>query len=104
MLTREPFVLVAGLADVDPVLQKIGKGTVSERNSAVEFPDFGVPALGDDALGVEIRHQFPETLQFEISLEDVPNGLGLGLVDDELLVLGVLTQRHGAAGPFALAS
>src|ERR1700726_3179855 len=81
----EPLLLVTGLADVDPVLQKIGKGTIGERNSAVKFPHLGIPALGNDALGVEIRHQLPETLQFQIPLEDIPDSLGFGLVDDELL-------------------
>jgi hypothetical protein len=36
--------------------------------------------------------------------KDIPDGLGFGLVDDQLFVLGFVAQRHGAAGPFALAS
>src|ERR1700676_1496928 len=73
-------------------------------NSAVKFPHLSVPTLGDDAFVVEILHQVPETFQFQIPLEDISNSLGLGLVDDQLLVLCIIDQRHGAAGPFALAS
>src|SRR6202048_2356630 len=103
VLSRKPFVLVTGLADVEPFFKERGEGAISERNPAVEFLDFGIPALGNDALGVEILHQLPETLQFQIPLEDVADGLGLGLVDDKLFVFGVVAERHGAAGPFALA-
>jgi hypothetical protein len=54
VLAGKPLLLVTGLADVDPVLQKIGEGTIGERNSAVKFPHLGVPTLGDDAFVVEI--------------------------------------------------
>ena len=43
-----------------------------------------------------------ERSQFKIQLENGPDGLGLGLVDDELLVPGFVAQRNGAARPFAL--
>src|SRR2546429_8372889 len=81
----------------------MGEGTVGKGNSAVEFLDLGVPALGDDALSVEILNQLPEALQLEISPEYVSDRFGLALVDDELLVLGIIARRHGAPGPFALA-
>src|ERR1700738_5635879 len=103
MLAREPFVLVSGFADVDAVLQEVGEGTVGEGYPAVVFPDLGIPALGDDAPAVEILHQLPKTLQFEVTLEDIAHGLGLGLIDNQLLVLSVITQRHGTPSPFALA-
>ena len=67
------------------------------------FCDLGVAALGDDASAVEFGDQLAEGFQLEIEPEDGADGLGLGLVDDELLVLGVIAQRHRAAGPFALA-
>ena len=48
--------------------------------------------------------QLPETLQIQISFEDVSDGFGLGLVDDQLLVLGVVTEGNGATGPLAFTS
>jgi hypothetical protein len=76
--------------------------TIGERNSTLVFGELGVPALGDDAFSVEILHQLRETLQFQIS-QDIANGLGLRLVDDQLLILRIVTERHRATGPFALA-
>jgi hypothetical protein len=76
--------------------------TIGERNSTLVFGELGVPALGDDAFSVEILHQLRETLQFQIS-QDIANGLGLRLVDDQLPILRIVTERHRATGPFALA-
>ena len=62
-----------------------------------------VAFLGDDAPAIEVRDQFAEGLQFEVAAEDGADGLGLSLVDDELLVPGVIAERDRPAGPFALA-
>ena len=40
MLSLEPFAAVMDLAEVDPVLQEIGEGTVGEGNAALVFGDF----------------------------------------------------------------
>ena len=102
MLSLEPFAAVMDFADVDAVLQEIGEGTVGEGNAALIFCDLGIAALGDDASAVEFGDQLAERSQLQVKLENGPNGFGLGLVDDQLLVLGVVAERHGAAGPFAL--
>jgi len=33
VLAGEPVVLVTGLANVEPILQEVGEGTIGERNS-----------------------------------------------------------------------
>jgi hypothetical protein len=103
VFTGKPFVLVSGFASVKSVLQEVGEGTIGEGNLVVKFFNLGIPTFGDDTLGVEVRDQLPETLHLQIPLEDISDGLGFGLVDDELLVLGVIAHWDSAARPFALA-
>jgi hypothetical protein len=103
VLAVEPFSAVVNLAEIDPVLQKIGERTISEGNAAVVLGNFGNTPFGDDAPAVEIGSEFAEGLQFKVSRKHSADGLGFGLVDHQLLVLGVITERHGATGPFALA-
>src|SRR5215208_2543823 len=67
VLALKPGIAVMNLTDIDPVLQKVGEGTVTKRNAAIVFGDFGVSPLGDDAPAVEIGHQFAEGLQFEVA-------------------------------------
>ena len=99
----EPLAAVVHLAEVDSVFEEVGEGTIGEGNATIVFGDPGIALLGDDAPAIEIRDQFAEGLQVEVAAEDGADDLGLGLVDDELFVLGIITKRDGAAGPFALA-
>src|SRR6476469_1421538 len=92
------------LTEIDAVLEKIGEGTIGEGDRTIEFGDLGFAPLGDDTPVIEFSHQLPERLQFLVEAEDGSDGLSLFLVNDELLVLAVVAERHGAAGPFALAS
>src|SRR5262249_9495700 len=100
VLSLEPFAAVMGFAKVDPVLEEIGEGAVGEGDAALVFRDLGVAPLGDNVPAVKLGDQFAERSQLEIQLEDGANSLGLGLVDDELLVRGVIAERNGTARPF----
>ena len=51
----------------------------------------------------QVRHQQVEAAQFEIAAEDGPNAVGLGFIDGDLSVLGVIAERRHAADPKALA-
>src|SRR4029077_11752245 len=92
------------LAEIDAVFQEMGEGTVGKGYATVVFGDLGFATFCDYASPVEISDQLAEGLQFEVTAENGADGLGFGLVDDELLVLGVIAERHRAAGPFALAA
>src|SRR6478735_2506525 len=94
---------MAGFADINPVLQDVGEGPISEGNAAPIFGRVGVAAFGDNAEAAEFSDQFAEGFLFEITFEDRANGFGLDFVDDQLLVLGVVTERYRPAGPFTLA-
>jgi hypothetical protein len=41
------------LAEIDPILQEVGEGTVSEGNATLVFCDLGVAPLGDDFPTIE---------------------------------------------------
>jgi hypothetical protein len=46
--------------------------------------------LGDDFPAIEFGHQLSKGLLFEIEAKDRADRLGLGFIDDELLVLCVI--------------
>jgi hypothetical protein len=66
---------VAGLANVDAVFQEIGEWTIGKRNFPIEFPDLGVPTLGDNPVAVKVLDQLAKTLQFQIPLKNIADGL-----------------------------
>lgn len=88
-----------GFADIDAVFQEIGERTVSEGDAAVVLGSLGVATLGDDVPAVEFSNKPAERLQFQVQAEDGADGLSLQLVDDELLVFGVIAERNGPTGP-----
>jgi len=102
MLAFEPFATVVHLAEIDAVFEKIGEGAIGEGNGTIVLGNFSIAPLGDDATAVKIGDQFAKGLQVEVPAEDCADDLGLGLVDGEFLVLRVITERDGPAGPFAL--
>src|SRR6202171_4527977 len=103
MLTLKPLAAVMGFADVNPVFEEIGEGTVGEWNAALIFRNYGLAALGDDLPTVEFGDELAERSQFQVKTKNGPNGPGIGFVGDQLLVLGIVAEWHSAAGPFALA-
>src|SRR6516162_7492200 len=104
VLAFEPFAAVMDFTEIDPVLEEVGEGAISEGNAAIVFGDFRVTALGDDAALVEISHQAGKGFALQVPAKDGSDRLGLGLVDDKLLVPGIITQRDCPPGPFALLS
>src|SRR4029453_5963141 len=87
VLAFEPLAAMMDLTEVDPVFQEISEWTVGEGNATLVLSDLGAASFSHDASRIEIRDQFAERLQFDVPAEDRANGLGLGLVDDELFVL-----------------
>jgi hypothetical protein len=62
VLALEPFAAMTDLVEIDAVLEKVGEGTVGERNGAVVFGDLSLSPLGNDAPAVEFGHQLAERL------------------------------------------
>src|SRR5882757_540415 len=102
MLSLEPFAGVMGLGDVSSVLQEVGEGAVGEGYSTPVFCNFGRAPFGDNLATIELGHQPAEGLLLQIKPEDGANGFGLSFVNDQFLVLCLVTERHGPAGPFTL--
>ena len=71
----------------------------------------GVPSIavfryldpGNDPARLEIPHQGPNAPEFEVALEYVPYGSSFLLVDDQLSLVNVVSQRARASHPHPLA-
>src|SRR5271170_3719811 len=71
----------------------------------------GVPSIavfryldrGNDPARLQIPHQKPNAPEFEIMLEYVPYGSSFLLVDDQLSLVNVVSQRARASHPHSLA-
>src|SRR5882724_11930800 len=59
--------------------------------------------LADDPSLAQIGHQQVEAAELEIGAEDDANPLGLGHIDGDLSILGVIAERRHAADPKTLA-
>src|SRR6185437_9053674 len=66
VLTLEPFAAIMDLAEIDPVLQEIGEGTVGEGNAALVFCDLDVSPCGDDTSSVEFSDELGERFQLQV--------------------------------------
>jgi hypothetical protein len=74
LFSFEPFSVVMHLADVNSVLEKVGEGTIRERNAAVIFCDFRVTSLGNDFPAIQFSYKLAEGFQFEIETKDGADG------------------------------
>ena len=68
------------------------------------MPDFSSPRLGDDAPLAEVCHEQVQAAKLEIAAEDRPHAFGLGIIDGDPSVLGVVAERRHSTDPkpFAL--
>ncbi len=95
--------LVDDHAQVHLVLQEVVKSASPEWLPAM------LPAtprnfhLAHDAAVAEILRQQADAFHLQISSEDHPDRLGVGFVDHQLPVSGVVAERRCAAHPHALA-
>ena len=103
LLAGQDLALEDHLADVEPVAKQMGERTAREGNAADGLSCLQGPHLGDDASFAQVRHQQVEAAKLEIAAEDGPDAVGLGFIDGDLSVLGVVAQRRHAADPKALA-
>src|SRR5208337_1286598 len=102
MLTRMPDLTVPNLAQVDRVGEQFVERTAAESLSARSIALFGEPNLRDDSVAGQLVSEQPNRAKFEIPLEDVADGRGFRLIDDQTPLAPVITQRHRAAHPETL--
>src|SRR5258708_5257694 len=80
------------------------EGTTTE-GAAAKYPAEGQQALlAPNATPVEIRPQLRNAAEGEVLPEDQADAVGLLVIDHELAILDVVTERDGAAHPHALAA
>jgi hypothetical protein len=82
----------------------MSKRTSGESNATNGFAGLQRADLGDDAPPAQVGHQTVQAAKLEIALEDGSDPLGLGLIDRDLSVPGVIAEWCHAADPetFAL--
>src|SRR6202521_3881861 len=103
VLARIRGALMNDLAPIDAVLEEMVERPAAERAPA-EFSAGGQYALlVPNPTLVEVCPQFRDAAQGKVLLEDQADAVRLLLVDHELAVLDLVTERNGAAHPHALA-
>src|ERR1700738_1530080 len=88
---------IGDLADVEPVLEQMGKGTHAEADTAAPAALATAIDLGPYALPIKLRDQSPHGAKRQIPGEDGALRLRLLGHYDELLVDAAIAERHGAA-------
>src|SRR5260221_2761817 len=98
--------IVVALVDdsprINPVLQHQVERTAGDRPAAVPAAIGGGADLADNAGTIEVLLQFLDRLEFGVAPEDMSDGLGFCVVEDELAVFDVVAKRGLTAHPHAL--
>ena len=103
MLAPMHLTPIGNLADVEPVLEEMGKWPHAKANTAALAAIAAAIDLGPDAPPVELRNQSAHGAELEIEAEDGADRLCLLGHDFEFLVEAAIAERHGSADPEALA-
>ena len=89
------------LTGVDRVVQHLVKVAARERQPAAESASI-LMALGDQPEVIGFLFEKVDAAQLQVEGKHLPDHLGLGSVDHQLLVSAVITEGYGAAHPHAL--
>ena len=92
LLASQGLALEDHLADVKPVAKQMGERTACEGDAPDGFACLQSPHLGDNASCAQVRHQQVEAAELEIAAKDAADTVGLGFIDGDLPVLGVVSQ------------
>src|SRR2546428_11175961 len=103
LLARKDFALERDLADIEPIAQEMGERTSREGDPSDRSPGLEHSHLGDDPSFTKVGHQPVEAAKREIAPEDGPNPLSLLFNHDDLVVLGLISERGYAPNPQPLA-
>src|SRR6202040_474519 len=102
VLATMELALVNDLAEIGAVLQRLVERAARERLAADDAARKARPWLTFDPAGLELRLQQSDRAEFGIAAENQPNGIGLAVDHDELVVLRSIPERRYAAPPHPL--
>ena len=103
LLASQCLSLEDDIADIKPVAKEVGEWTAGERDAPHGFARLQGPHLGENAPRAQVRHEQVEGAQLELAAKDASDTVGLGFIDGDLPILGVVPQWRHAADPQALA-
>src|ERR1700730_17442440 len=86
---------IGDFADVEPVLEQMGKGTHAEADAAAPAAIATAIDLGPYAPPVEFREQSPHGAKLQIACEDGAHGHRLLGHHFELLIDAAIVERNG---------
>ena len=99
LLASQYLALECDLPNVEAVAKEMSKRTPGKGNAANRFTGSLCSHLGDDAAFAQVCHHKVQAAKPEIAFEDGLDPLGLGFVDGDLAVPGVVAKRRHAADP-----
>src|ERR1700730_4914136 len=102
VLATMELALVNDLAEIGAVLQHLVERAARKRLPAHEPPGSARPRLAFDPARFELRLQQSDRAEFGIAAENQPNGIGLAVDHDELVVLHSIPERRHATHPHPL--
>ncbi len=102
VLARISLVLMHDLAAIEAILQHVIERSPHHGLASIGPTIRRGAALAEDTRRIEVLLEQSHRAQVLVAAEDVADGLGLGLVDDQLSVFHVITERWIAAHPHAL--
>ena len=103
MLAAMHLTPIGDFADVEPVLEQMGKRPHAEADAAAPAAIATAIDLGPDAPPIELRDQSSHGAKLQIAAEDGADRLRLLGHDFELLIDAAIAERNGSADPEALA-
>src|SRR5437660_4778688 len=103
MLAAMHLASIDDLADVEPVLEQMGKRSHAEADASAPAAIATAIDLGPDALPIELQEQSAHGATLQIAGEDGADHLCLLGHDFELLVDAAIAEWNRSANPKALA-
>jgi hypothetical protein len=94
MLALEMFILVADLADVDPVDQEVREPAARPSDPAPPLLALARKQLGLHTIALKRLNRRDDRTQPKISIEDQPDRFRFALIYDQFAVLNIVSEWH----------
>src|SRR5437868_5606795 len=95
LLAGQNLILVCDLTDVEAITQQIKQRTTAEGNAAPDYAGCERSLLRPKVPLAEVSYQRIDAAEFQVTTEDQPGPLGLGLDDGDLAVFHLVAEGQG---------